>query len=462
MRWQVTRSLAWGLICLVGAMPVAAGQATANLKMGNPSAATADVAQKDNYLLDKPEFVTSYNNSKGTPNWVSWRLTKADLGRAPRDNFYADPDLPAGFLRVDPAEYTGSGFDRGHMCPHGDRTATDQTSLATFAMTNIIPQSHAVNTMAWESLEDYCRTLVQTGGKTCYIIAGPGGPPGGVGKNGGQLTTPDGKVTVPSQNWKVVMVLDQDVASAKDLTAEMTIRLIAVIMPNADGQVGNDWAGFITTVNQVEALTGYTFFRDVNPAVINSLKGETDDGGNRGLPERIFGQIGPKATADQVFLMPAPQAPARLVHAPAPLAPARPEEVVPVPDTPTMAALRQAAAGLTYPSEADEPLEVITWGDAHGTLTDAQLWHLFGEDTRARIKRVDATRFFDRLIHPKRPNGQVSPEQAQRFEALFQALKAELTDLEVIEVGQSEVAIYIIGRTKDGKLVGIRTGATET
>ena len=460
MRWQVTRSVAWSMICLVGTGSLASGQATANLKMGNPSGATADVAQKDNYLLDKPEFATSYNNSKGTPNWVSWRLSKADLGRAPRDNFYADPALPAGFLRVDPAEYSGSGFDRGHMCPHGDRTATDQTSLATFAMSNIIPQSHDVNTMAWESLENYCRDLAQNQGKTCYIVDGPGGPPGGVGKDGLKTTTPDGKVTVPSQNWKVVMVLDQDVASAKDLTAEMTIQLIAVIMPNVDGQVNNNWTPWITTVNQVEALTGYTFFGNVDPVVINPLKGETaPPQGVNYIPDRIFGRIGNPPPA-LMAMVPAPQAPARMM--PAPRAPAQPEEPPPVPDTPTMATLRQAAAGLIYPSETDEPLEVFTWGDARGTLTDAQLWHLSGQDTRARIERVDPARFFERLIHPKHAQGQVSPEQAKRFEALFQALKAELTDLEVIKVGQNEVAIYIIGRTKDGKLVGIRTGATET
>ena len=116
------------------------------------------VSQQQNKML---VVATSYDNSRGTPNWVSWRLAKSDLGTAPRDNFYPDPDLPANFLRVTPAEYDGSGFDRGHMCPHGDRTASTASSEATFAMTNIIPQSHDVNTMAWESLEDYCRDLVE-------------------------------------------------------------------------------------------------------------------------------------------------------------------------------------------------------------------------------------------------------------------------------------------------------------
>ena len=46
----------------------------ANLLMGNPSEARHDTSDKDNYLMEKKYFTLSYNNSKGTPNWVSWHL----------------------------------------------------------------------------------------------------------------------------------------------------------------------------------------------------------------------------------------------------------------------------------------------------------------------------------------------------------------------------------------------------
>lgn len=447
---------AWG-----GFAPSGAQAQSPNLKMGNPSAAQADPGVKNNYLLDRTYFASSYDNARGTPNWVSWRLSKEDLGHAPRDNFYADPDLPAGFLRVEPAAYNGSGFDRGHMCPHGDRTATDAASLATFAMTNIIPQSHNLNTMAWESLENYCRSLAQTEGKVCYIVAGPSGQ-GGTGKNGSKQTTPDGKVVVPGQNWKVAMVLDQDVASAGDLTAQTPIRLIAAIMPNDDSAVGNDWTPFQATVNQVEALTGYTFFGAADPAVIGPLKGQI--GGfdpavlaRSAPPER--GRVDP--FTERVS---APPAPARFV--PAPPVPAR---VRPVPienpamtDSPALNVLKKAAQGLTYPSETDEPFEVFSWGEVAGPLTDAKLWHLARQRPEARLERVGPDQFFERLTKPRHTASQVNPATAQRFVALLQAIRTELTDVEVIKFGHSEVAIYIIGRTKDGKLVGLRTAATET
>ena len=56
-----------------------------HLLLGNPSNATPDPADRTNYLLVKPRYALSYNDVTGTPNWVSWRMTAADLGDAPRE-----------------------------------------------------------------------------------------------------------------------------------------------------------------------------------------------------------------------------------------------------------------------------------------------------------------------------------------------------------------------------------------
>lgn len=249
------------------------GTQNPNLTMGNPSKATTDLSNKNNYLMVKPYFALSYNNTRGAPNWVSWRLSASDIGTAPRVSFYPDPDLPAGFKVVTPKDYTGSGFDRGHMCPHGDRTATDEMSRATFVMTNIIPQSPNVNQKAWDQLEMYCRSLAEQG-KVLYIVDGPYGV-GGTGRNGrsNEIGT-ENSVTVPSRCWKAVMVLDGGAGSDLAKVTSKT-RLIAVIMPN-DMSVGEDWARYRVPVRDVERLTGYKFFDKVPAAIIGPLKNKTD------------------------------------------------------------------------------------------------------------------------------------------------------------------------------------------
>src|SRR4029078_10626154 len=74
--------------------PVVEGpsEGSVNLLLGNPSGATSDPRDSDNYLMVKRHYALSYSNSRGIPNWVSWRVTRADLGDAPRKRQF-DPDL---------------------------------------------------------------------------------------------------------------------------------------------------------------------------------------------------------------------------------------------------------------------------------------------------------------------------------------------------------------------------------
>jgi endonuclease G len=243
-----------------------------HLAMGNPSDATDDPGHADNYLMRKPYFALSYNNAKGTPNWVSWCLRESDLGQAPRAEFYPDPDLPPMFKHVKPNDYGGSGFDRGHMCPHSDRASTDEASQATFVMTNIIPQSPHCNQRAWADLEDYCRDLVRKKHQTLYVIAGPQGV-GGEGASGPRDVIGHAeKVTVPAECWKVVLALDDGQGNAGDVGhVSRDSRVFAVVMPN-DQSVGHGWAKYRKSAREVEKLTGYHFFDRVPAAVIEPLK----------------------------------------------------------------------------------------------------------------------------------------------------------------------------------------------
>ena len=247
-----------------------------NMLLGNPSNATANGSGANNYLMLKPYFALSYNATNGTPNWVSWRVTAADLGTAARkQTFDTDNTLPASFYHVTHADYSGSGFDRGHMCPHGDRQASTDMSYATFVMTNIIPQAPNVNRKAWDQLEIYGRELVRRDHARIYVIAGPSGR-GGVGSAGPRDTIAHGSVVVPSECWKIIVVVpesggDQDLSKINAAT-----RVIAVIMPNDDTKVGDEWAGFRTSPAQIESHTGLHFFTNFAPDIASALRQKID------------------------------------------------------------------------------------------------------------------------------------------------------------------------------------------
>ena len=162
--------------------PVEPGQTLGNrnIRFGMPAEAKADPASKDAYLIERPQYVLSYNDSRKTPNWVCWNLNKTDIGDTKRqEHFEPDPDLPSLFNHIKSSDYNGSGFDRGHMCPSKDRSNTPDSNRATFFMTNIVPQSPKCNRDGWERFESYCRELTRDGSEL-YIAAGPYGD-GGIG-----------------------------------------------------------------------------------------------------------------------------------------------------------------------------------------------------------------------------------------------------------------------------------------
>jgi endonuclease G len=223
----------------------------------------------------KPYYALSYNDTTGTPNWVSWRVTQDDLGDAPRKpTFDADTTLPPGFYHVTHKDYSGSGFDRGHLCPHSDRAANREMSFATFVMTNIIPQASNVNEKAWAQLEIYCRNLVRAH-QHLYVIAGPVGQ-GGRGNNGYKTSIANGKVTVPAHCWKIIVCVsesgDNDLAKIGPIT-----RVISVLMPNDNDAVGEEWAKFRTTPADIEARTGLKFFDRVSESVAQVLRQKVDN-----------------------------------------------------------------------------------------------------------------------------------------------------------------------------------------
>jgi endonuclease G len=259
------------LALFLSAAPAIAQDAARNTRLGMPTAAKTDSTHREDFLIERPQYVLSYNARTRAPNWVSWCLTRSDIGTAARAVFEPDPLLPKGFTRVTTHLYDGSGFDRGHMCPAKDRSATKEDCAATFYLTNVVPQSPACNQKGWERLEAYCRELAKRGGEL-HIVCGPYGV-GGAGKLGHRDEIGKGHVdvTVPAKVWKVIVVLPFEGAEVKKNT-----RVIAVLMPN-DQTVDHDWTRFRVSAQEIERLTGYTFFRNVPSSIAAALRRHVDD-----------------------------------------------------------------------------------------------------------------------------------------------------------------------------------------
>ena len=249
------------------------------LYWGNPSDATNKLDYSDdlitelvsqNYLLEKPQFTISYNNDSLNPNWVAWHLGISDLGEADRsDSFRPDTELPEGWYAVRKNDYkfTYYGFDRGHICPSADRTATKEDNNMTFLMTNMVPQSPDNNRIVWVALEKFEREHVLQG-KEAYIFAGPFGS-GGTGDKGYfeeiAVKTKDGRelaITVPAYTWKILLFLPEGEKDAERIAEEAEV--IAVCVPNIKGCGQNgSWPQYVCSIDFIEEITGFDFFSEL-------------------------------------------------------------------------------------------------------------------------------------------------------------------------------------------------------
>lgn len=238
------------------------------LMLGNPTGATSDAANKDNYLLVKSGYVLSYNADLLTANWVAWHLDKTDLGDAVRSNdFRVDDTLGDEFFQVKSSDYQFNtyGFDRGHLCPSADRTANAEKNSETFLMTNMVPQSPDNNRIVWKALESYERDEAAAGNEL-YIFAGVQGKGGESAKGEfSEITIKDGlSIAVPAYTWKIMLILSDGDGDLERINKDTTV--IAVMVPNRQGlkkkgvKTNDLWKEHTASIDAIEDATSWDFF----------------------------------------------------------------------------------------------------------------------------------------------------------------------------------------------------------
>jgi endonuclease G len=211
---------------------VVSGKAIPNLYLP----ALIDGEQVVNHI----DYTLSYNEKAEQPSWVAYELDSNEIyGPAKRkNNFKADSTIKTGSATL--ADYKGSGYDRGHLCPAADQKESDDAMSESFFMSNMSPQAPDLNRKIWADLEAVVRNFADTNGKI-YVATGPiltDGPYDTIGEN---------KVAIPNFYYKVI--LDY---------SEPEIKSIGFILPNEGSDKSLE--SFATTINEVERETGLDFF----------------------------------------------------------------------------------------------------------------------------------------------------------------------------------------------------------
>lgn len=104
--------------------------------------------------LEKPFGTIIYDDSLKCPINVSYYLNSQRSTSAIRRGkwaFKSDPALPKP--RAASADYTNSGYQRGHMCPAADMATSKSLMKSTFVMSNVAPQAPSLNMGEWKRIE---------------------------------------------------------------------------------------------------------------------------------------------------------------------------------------------------------------------------------------------------------------------------------------------------------------------
>lgn len=182
-------------------------------------------------------FVVHFNSGRGIANCAAYELVRNELnGTAERSGEFL-PDTGVKGC-PSPADYAGSGFDRGHLVPAADLKWSEDAMRRSFLMTNVGPMHKALNEGGWAKLEEKVREWSRRD-SALLVFTGPV-------VSDCDTTLASGRVTVPSAYYKVIVA-----------PCVRPKRAIAFIYPN--GRSGGRLRQYAVSVDEVERRTGLDF-----------------------------------------------------------------------------------------------------------------------------------------------------------------------------------------------------------
>lgn len=199
-------------------------------------------------VLRNPGFMVGYSDARMNPLWVTYQLNEGTAGSiGPRPSTFSTDWRT--IIRVAHQDYTGSGYDRGHLAPNYAmaRVHGREAQLKSFLTTNISPQRPALNREVWQRIEAAAMDHFIPIKQNVWVITGP--------IFSGFLLGPDVErlnsswVEIPDAFYKIFIA---------PATTERPLKVLAFIVPQ-DVKGNEPLDQFLVTVREIEEKTGLNF-----------------------------------------------------------------------------------------------------------------------------------------------------------------------------------------------------------
>ena len=227
-------------------------------------------------------YSVCYDVDRHISHWVAYPIFKKVyetpvLSRVNDFNFDPNDQLPV--IPTRDQQYIGTGgngrgygawgYDRGHMLPQASRYNNYEPNRMTYYGTNMMPQNSTLNQNIWASLEGKVRGWggLQTY-DTLYVVTGA------AFKSTKTIDNANGPIAVPSHCWKVLLRQRGNQNRQISQFKADELKAIGFVFTNDDAGAATSIESAVRSVKEIEELTGFKFFRNLDPAVADAVKSQ--------------------------------------------------------------------------------------------------------------------------------------------------------------------------------------------
>ena len=227
-------------------------------------------------------YSVCYDVDRHISHWVAYPIFKKVyetpvLSRVNDFNYEPNDQLPV--IPTRDQQYIGTGgngrgygawgYDRGHMLPQASRYNNYEPNRMTYYGTNMMPQNSTLNQNIWASLEGKVRGWggLQTY-DTLYVVTGA------AFKSTKTIDNANGPIAVPSHCWKVLLRQRGNQNRQISQFKADELKAIGFVFTNDDAGAATSIESAVRSVKEIEELTGFKFFRNLDPAVADAVKSQ--------------------------------------------------------------------------------------------------------------------------------------------------------------------------------------------
>lgn len=227
-------------------------------------------------------YSVCYDVDRHISHWVAYPIFKKVyetpvLSRV--NDFNYDPNDQLPVIPTRDQQYIGTGgngrgygawgYDRGHMLPQASRYNNYEPNRMTYYGTNMMPQNSTLNQNIWASLEGKVRGWggLQTY-DTLYVVTGA------AFKSTKTIDNANGPIAVPSHCWKVQLCQRGNQNRQISQFKADELKAIGFVFTNDDAGAATSIESAVRSVKEIEELTGFKFFRNLDPAVADAVKSQ--------------------------------------------------------------------------------------------------------------------------------------------------------------------------------------------